>query len=118
MRETAPNIEMAEKNGATIKYIFETHFHADFVSGHVDLANKTGASIIYGPTAKPGFEAIIAEDNEEFKVGDLTIMVLHTPGHTQESSTFLLIDADGKENAIFSGDTLFLGDEIGRASCR
>lgn len=113
LRETAPYIEMAENNGATIKYIFETHFHADFVSGHVDLANKTGASIVYGPTAKPGFEAIIAEDNEEFKVGDLTIRVLHTPGHTQESSTFLLIDADGKENAIFSGDTLFLGD-VGR----
>ena len=113
LRETAPYIEMAEKNGGTIKYIFETHFHADFVSGHVDLANKTGASIIYGPTANPGYEAIIAKDNQEFKIGDLTLKVLHTPGHTQESSTFLLIDADGKEHALFTGDTLFLGD-VGR----
>ena len=100
-------------NGATIKYVFETHFHADFVSGHVDLANKTGASIVYGPTANPCYDEIIAEDNQEFKIGDLTIRVLHTPGHTQESSTYLLIDEDGKEKAIFSGDTLFLGD-VGR----
>lgn len=113
LRETAPYIEMAKNDGATIKYIFETHFHADFVSGHVDLANKTGASIVYGPTANPGYEAIIAKDNQEFKVGDLTIKVLHTPGHTQESSTYLLIDENGKEHAIFTGDTLFLGD-VGR----
>jgi glyoxylase-like metal-dependent hydrolase (beta-lactamase superfamily II)/rhodanese-related sulfurtransferase len=113
LRETAPYIEMAKNNGATIKYIFETHFHADFVSGHVDLANKTGASIVYGPKANPVYDAIIAEDNQEFKIGDVTLKVLHTPGHTQESSTYLLIDENGKENAIFSGDTLFLGD-VGR----
>ena len=113
LRESAPYIEMAEKNGAKIKYVFETHFHADFVSGHIDLANKTGASIVFGPTANTGFESIIAEDNQEFKVGALTVKVLHTPGHTPESVTYLLIDADGKETAIFSGDTLFLGD-VGR----
>lgn len=113
LRETAPYIEMAENNGATIKYIFETHFHADFVSGHVDLSQKTGAAIVYGPKANPGFDAIVAEDNQEFKIGDVTLKVLHTPGHTQESSTFLLLDEDGKETAIFTGDTLFLGD-VGR----
>jgi glyoxylase-like metal-dependent hydrolase (beta-lactamase superfamily II)/rhodanese-related sulfurtransferase len=113
LRESAPYIEMAEKNGAKIKYVFETHFHADFVSGHIDLANKTGASIVFGPTANTHFESIIAEDNQEFKVGALTVKVLHTPGHTPESVTYLLIDADGKESAIFSGDTLFLGD-VGR----
>lgn len=113
LRETAPYIQMAKDNGATIKYIFETHFHADFVSGHVDLAQKTGAAIVYGPKANPGYDAIIAEDNQEFKIGAITIKVLHTPGHTQESSTFLLIDEEGKENAIFTGDTLFLGD-VGR----
>lgn len=113
LRETAPYIEMAKNNGATIKYIFETHFHADFVSGHVDLAEKTGAAIVYGPLATPGFDAIIAEDNQEFKIGDVTLKVLHTPGHTQESSTYLLIDENGKETAIFTGDTLFLGD-VGR----
>lgn len=113
LRETEPYIQMAANNGATIKYIFETHFHADFVSGHVDLAKKTGASIIYGPTANPGFDAITAADNQEFKIGDVTIRVLHTPGHTQESSTYLLIDENGKETALFTGDTLFLGD-VGR----
>jgi glyoxylase-like metal-dependent hydrolase (beta-lactamase superfamily II)/rhodanese-related sulfurtransferase len=113
LRETAPYIELAESDGAKIKYIFETHFHADFVSGHVDLAKKTGAEIVYGPTANPGYDAIIAKDNQEFKIGDATIRVLHTPGHTQESSTYLLIDENGKETAIFSGDTLFLGD-VGR----
>ena len=113
LRESAPYIEMAEKNGAKIKYVFETHFHADFVSGHIDLANKTGASIVFGPTANTHFESIIAEDNQEFKVGALTVKVLHTPGHTPESVTYLLIDAEGKETAIFSGDTLFLGD-VGR----
>jgi len=113
LRETAPYIEMAKNNGATIKYIFETHFHADFVSGHVDLAEKTGAAIIYGPKAKPGYDAIVAEDNQEFHLGDVTLKVLHTPGHTPESSTYLLIDENGKETAIFTGDTLFLGD-VGR----
>ena len=113
LRESAPYMEMAKNDGATIKYIFETHFHADFVSGHVDLAKKTGASIIYGPTANPGYDAIIAEDNQEFKIGNLTIRVMHTPGHTQESSSYLLIDEDGKEHSLFTGDTLFLGD-VGR----
>ena len=113
MRETDPYIEIANNNGATIKYIFETHFHADFVSGHIDLAKKTGASIVYGPTAKTGFDSIIAEDNQEFKIGDITLKVLHTPGHTLESTTYLLIDENGKETAIFTGDTLFLGD-VGR----
>jgi len=113
LRETQPYLEIAQNNGATIKYIFETHFHADFVSGHVDLARKTGASIVYGPTANPGFDAIIAKDNQEFKIGDIILKVLHTPGHTQESSTFVLIDEEGKETALFTGDTLFLGD-VGR----
>lgn len=113
LRETQPYLDLATNNGATIKYIFETHFHADFVSGHVDLSRKTGAPIIYGPTAAPGFDAIIAEDNQEFHIGDVTIRVLHTPGHTPESSTYLLIDENGKETAIFTGDTLFLGD-VGR----
>jgi len=113
LRETDAYIEMAKNNGATVKYIFETHFHADFVSGHIDLSRKTGAAIVYGPKANPGFDAIIAEDNQEFKIGDVTLKVLHTPGHTQESSTFLLLDENGKETAIFTGDTLFLGD-VGR----
>lgn len=113
LRETAPYIEMAQANGAKIKYIFETHFHADFVSGHIDLAKKTGAAIVYGPTAVTGFDAIIAEDNQEFRIGDVTLKVLHTPGHTPESATYLLIDENGKETAIFTGDTLFLGD-VGR----
>jgi glyoxylase-like metal-dependent hydrolase (beta-lactamase superfamily II)/rhodanese-related sulfurtransferase len=104
---------MAEGAGGTIKYIFETHFHADFVSGHVDLSKKSGAPIVFGPTASPAFDSIIAEDNQEFKVGDITIKVLHTPGHTPESVTYLLIDENGKEHAIFTGDTLFLGD-VGR----
>ena len=113
LRETQPYIDIATNNGANIKYIFETHFHADFVSGHVDLAKKTGASIIFGPTANTGYDAIIATDNQEFKIGDIIIKVLHTPGHTQESSTYLLIDESGKETALFTGDTLFLGD-VGR----
>jgi len=91
----------------------ETHFHADFVSGHVDLSKKTGAPIVYGPTAKPGFDAIIATDGQEFNVGDLTIKVLHTPGHTMESTCYLLKDASGKDIGLFSGDTLFIGD-VGR----
>lgn len=113
MREVEDYVLKANEDGATIKYIFETHFHADFVSGHIDLSNKTGAPIVYGPTAVTGFESIIATDNQEFKVGDITIRVLHTPGHTPESVTYLLLDETGKEHAIFSGDTLFLGD-VGR----
>ena len=113
LRETSPYIERAEKNGAIIKYILETHFHADFVSGHLDLAKKTGAQIIYGPNAKTDFEKIEAVDNQEFKLGKLTFKVLHTPGHTMESTCYLLIDENGKEHALFSGDTLFIGD-VGR----
>ena len=113
LRETAPYIKRAERDGARIKYVFETHFHADFVSGHLELAKKTGAKIVYGPDAHCGFDCYSAKDGEEFKVGDLTIRVLHTPGHTQESSTFLLFDASGREYCIFSGDTLFIGD-VGR----
>ena len=113
LREVQPYIDRAEKNNANIKYIFETHFHADFVSGHVTLAEKTGATIIFGPTAKPVFTSYIAKDYEEFTVGNITITALHTPGHTMESTTFLLKDENGKNHAIFSGDTLFLGD-VGR----
>lgn len=113
LREIKPYLERLEKDQVTLKYIFETHFHADFVSGHLDLSKKTGAPIVYGPTAKPEFEAVIAEDEQIFDVGKIKIKVLHTPGHTLESSTYLLIDEHGKETAIFSGDTLFLGD-VGR----
>lgn len=113
LREVQQYIDWADKHNATIKYILETHFHADFVSGHVTLAEKTGAAIIYGPTANPNFDALIAEDNQVFKLGNVSIKVLHTPGHTMESTTFLLLDENGKEHAIFSGDTLFLGD-VGR----
>lgn len=113
LRETKPYTDRLEKDGVKLKYIFETHFHADFVSGHVDLSKKTGAPIVYGPTANPDFDAIIAEDGQIFEIGKVKIKVLHTPGHTMESSTYLLIDENGKETAIFSGDTLFLGD-VGR----
>lgn len=113
LRETTPYIEMAEKNGAKIKYVLETHFHADFVSGHLDLAKKTGATIVYGPTAQPNFTAHVAKDGEELPLGNIKIRVLHTPGHTMESSSYLLIDENGKEYALFSGDTLFIGD-VGR----
>ncbi|WP_396635427.1 rhodanese-like domain-containing protein [Maribacter sp. R77961] len=113
LREVTPYIERAKAANATIKYIFETHFHADFVSGHVTLSKETGAPIIYGPTANPSFEAVIAEDGQEFRLGKLTIKTLHTPGHTMESTTYLLKDENGKDHAIFSGDTLFLGD-VGR----
>jgi glyoxylase-like metal-dependent hydrolase (beta-lactamase superfamily II)/rhodanese-related sulfurtransferase len=113
LREVQPYIDKAEQNNAQIKYIFETHFHADFVSGHVTLAEKTGASIIFGPTASPSFKAHIAKDGEVFQLGELTITALHTPGHTMESTTYLLKDKNGKDYAIFSGDTLFLGD-VGR----
>lgn len=113
LREVQPYIDRAEKDGVRIKYIFETHFHADFVSGHVDLTRKTGATIVYGPTANPGFEAKVAQDGELFKIGDLTVKAMHTPGHTMESTTYLLMDELGKDYCIFSGDTLFLGD-VGR----
>ncbi|MFT7498712.1 MAG: hydroxyacylglutathione hydrolase [Porticoccaceae bacterium] len=113
LRETKPYIERAEKNNTKIKYIFETHFHADFVSGHVSLAKETGAAIVFGPTAQTSFKSIIAEDGQEFKIGAITIVALHTPGHTMESTTYLLRDENGKDYAIFSGDTLFLGD-VGR----
>lgn len=113
LREVGPYIEKAEKDGARIKYVLETHFHADFVSGHLDLAAKTGAQIVYGPDANPKFDAHIAGDGELLKLGKVTIKVLHTPGHTMESTTYLLIDESGKYYAIFTGDTLFLGD-VGR----
>jgi hydroxyacylglutathione hydrolase len=113
LREVQPYLEKARKNNAKVKYVFETHFHADFVSGHLDLAKQTGAKIVYGPTATPSFEAHIAKDGEEFQLGKGRIKVLHTPGHTMESSTYLLIDEKGKPHSIFSGDTLFLGD-VGR----
>lgn len=113
LREIQPYLDRLERDGVTLKYIFETHFHADFVSGHLDLSKNTGAPIVYGPTAQPNFEAVIAEDNQVFEIGNIKIKVLHTPGHTMESSTYLLIDENGKEKAIFSGDTLFIGD-VGR----
>lgn len=113
LREVEPYIQKAERNNATIKYVLETHFHADFVSGHLDLSKKTGAPIIYGPNAQPAFEAHVAKDGEEFKVGHITLKVLHTPGHTMESTCYLLRDENGKDVALFSGDTLFIGD-VGR----
>lgn len=113
LRETQPYMERLQKDGVKLKYIFETHFHADFVSGHLDLCKKTGAPIVYGPTAKPEFEFISAKDGEVFTIGKVKIKVLHTPGHTMESTCFLLIDENGKDHALFSGDTLFLGD-VGR----
>lgn len=113
LREVQPYVDLANANNASIKYIFETHFHADFVSGHVTLAEKTGAPIIFGPNANPTFDALIATDGEVFKLGDITITCLHTPGHTMESSCYLLKDKNGKDYALFSGDTLFLGD-VGR----
>ena len=113
LRETTPYIEKAKKNNAKIKYIFETHFHADFVSGHVTLAKETGATIVYGPLAKTSYDSLIAKDQQVFKIGKITLTVLHTPGHTMESTTYLLRDAKNKDIAIFSGDTLFLGD-VGR----
>ncbi|MFE3870450.1 rhodanese-like domain-containing protein [Flavobacterium sp. ZS1P70] len=113
LREIKPYLDRLERDNVKLKYIFETHFHADFVSGHVDLSNSTGAPIVYGPTANPEFEAIIAKDGQEFKIGNIKIKALHTPGHTMESTTYLLLDENGKEHAIFSGDTLFIGD-VGR----
>ncbi len=113
LREVGPYITLAEQDNARIKYVFETHFHADFVSGHLDLQKKTGAEIVFGPTAKPGYDALVAEDNQVFEVGDYKVKVLHTPGHTMESTTYLLIDEHGKEHGIITGDTLFIGD-VGR----
>lgn len=113
LRETKPYLDRLERDGVKLKYIFETHFHADFVSGHVDLSKDTGAPIVYGPNATCEFECISAKDGQEFEIGNIKIKVLHTPGHTMESSTYLLIDENGKDHAIFSGDTLFIGD-VGR----
>ena len=113
LRETKPYIERLEKDEVKLRYIFETHFHADFVSGHLDLSKKTGAPIVYGPTAEPNFDTHIATDGEIFALGNITITALHTPGHTMESTTYLLKDENGKDVAIFSGDTLFIGD-VGR----
>ena len=113
LREVQPYLDRAQKDNATVKYIFETHFHADFVSGHLDLAKKSGGEIVYGPTANPEFEAIIAQDNQEFKVGNYTVKAIHTPGHTLESTCYLLIDKNGKQHGIITGDTLFIGD-VGR----
>ncbi len=113
LREVQPYLDRLDKDGVKLKYIFETHFHADFVSGHIDLSAKTGAQIVFGPTANPEFDCIVATDNQEFKVGNIILKVLHTPGHTMESSCFLLLDENGKEHSLFSGDTLFLGD-VGR----
>lgn len=113
LREVQPYLDRAAKDHAKIKYIFETHFHADFVSGHLDLAKKSGGKIVYGPTAKPEFDALIAEDNQEFKVGNYTIKAIHTPGHTLESTCYLLSDENGKPHGIITGDTLFIGD-VGR----
>ncbi|GAB5557955.1 MAG: MBL fold metallo-hydrolase [Schleiferiaceae bacterium] len=113
LRETQPYLDMLNENGAKLEYIFETHFHADFVSGHLDLSAKTGAAIVYGPKANPNYDIIVAEDNQDFKIGKVTLRALHTPGHTPESTTYLLLDEEGKPHAIFTGDTLFLGD-VGR----
>jgi glyoxylase-like metal-dependent hydrolase (beta-lactamase superfamily II)/rhodanese-related sulfurtransferase len=113
LREVQPYLDRADKDGAKIKYVFETHFHADFVSGHLDLKKKSGAQIVFGPTAKPGYEATVAEDGQVFEIGDYKIKVIHTPGHTMESTTYLLIDADGEEHGLITGDTLFIGD-VGR----
>lgn len=114
LREVEPYIQKAKSRNAKIKYVFETHFHADFVSGHIDLSKKTGAVIVYGPTTmKTGFDMLVGHDGEEFKLGNISIKLIHTPGHTMESSCFLLKDENGKEKAIFTGDTLFIGD-VGR----
>lgn len=112
LREIDPYLDLLKEKGAKLKYIFETHFHADFVSGHYDLSTKTGAEIVFGPTAKAEYPITVAEDMQEFKVGKVSIKVLHTPGHTMESSSYLLMDGD-RQHCLFSGDTLFLG-EVGR----
>ncbi len=113
LRETQPYLDRLQRDGVKLKYIFETHFHADFVSGHLDLREKTGAPIVYGPNAICEFDCVSAQDGQLFQVGDVTLKVLHTPGHTMESTCFLLIDENGQEHALFSGDTLFIGD-VGR----
>ena len=113
LRDPQPYVELAKSRRAEIKYIFETHFHADFVSGHIDLARETNAQIIYGPTASAAYDIVVAEDDEIFPLGDIQIKVLHTPGHTMESSCFLVLDEEGKEHSVFTGDTLFIGD-VGR----
>ncbi|MBC2838117.1 rhodanese-like domain-containing protein [Robiginitalea sp. SC105] len=113
LREVQPYIDRAKKDHARIKYVFETHFHADFVSGHLDLRKKTGAEIVFGPNAKPGYEALVAADGQVFEIGDYKVKVIHTPGHTMESTTYLLIDEKGREHGIITGDTLFIGD-VGR----
>ncbi len=113
LREVQPYIDQATADGAQVKYVFETHFHADFVSGHLDLAKKTGATIVYGPTAKPGFAAHVATDVEVFQIGKVKVKAIHTPGHTMESTTYLVIDENGKEHGLITGDTLFIGD-VGR----
>ncbi len=114
LREVTPYVQRAKKDGVRIKYIFETHFHADFVSGHVDLAAKTGATIVFGPTdAAIGYDALIAADGQVFEIGNIKIKLIHTPGHTLESSCYLLLDEKGTEKALFTGDTLFIGD-VGR----
>lgn len=113
LRETEPYIALAAKRNASIKYVFETHFHADFVSGHIDLARKVNAPIVYGPMANASYDVLNATDGQEFKLGRLTFKVLHTPGHTPESTCYLLLDENGKEHAVFTGDTLFVGD-VGR----
>ena len=113
IRETDVYLELAKSRGAKIKYVFETHFHADFVSGHIDLANLTGATIVFGPSAETGYETYKAKDGEEFKIGEITIRAIHTPGHTPESTCYLLLDKSYQEYCIFTGDTLFVGD-VGR----
>ncbi|WP_300022851.1 rhodanese-like domain-containing protein [uncultured Maribacter sp.] len=113
LREVQPYIERSKKDNAKIKYVFETHFHADFVSGHLDLQKKAGSEIVFGPGAKPAYEATTAKDNQVFEIGDYKVKVIHTPGHTMESTTYLLIDEHGKEHGIITGDTLFIGD-VGR----
>ncbi len=113
LREVQPYIDRAAKNNAKIKFVFETHFHADFVSGHLDLVKKTGAKIVFGPTARPAYDAVVAEDGQVFKIGNASVKIIHTPGHTMESSTYLITDEQGKEHGIITGDTLFIGD-VGR----
>src|SRR5712671_4628272 len=109
LREVRPYLQKAERSQAKIKYIFETHFHADFVSGHVDMAKATGATIVFGPNAKCGFECLVAEDNDILSLGAASVKVMHTPGHTPESSCYLLMDETGEAQAVFTGDTLFVG---------
>lgn len=113
LREIEPYLDRLRRDGVTLKYIFETHFHADFVSGHLDLSKKTGAPIVFGPNASPAFDFISAQDGQEFKIGNITVKALHTPGHTMESTSYLMKDENGKDYALFSGDTLFIGD-VGR----